>query len=137
MSEFTQALQIHKTELENAHDFGEKRIKENEFFKDLTDLMENEQFLNFYNKHMNNWMNIKSTVIYMRLYNEFKEKYRELNDEELDKNIIVYLLCKIMRDRELRPLSINIIDNLLQSGKSNYFHELETILNQKKLLEDK
>ena len=57
--------------------------------------------------------------------------------EELDKNIIVYLLCKIMRDRQLRPMSINIIDNLLQTGKSDYFNELETILNKKNLLEDK
>lgn len=137
MSEFTNALQIHKNELENASAFGEKRIKENDFFKDLTDLMENEQFLNFYNKHMNNWMNIKSTVIYMRLYNEFKEKYKEIKDEDLDKNIIVYLLCKIMRDRQLRPLSINIVDNILQTGKSDYFKELETILNKKNLLEDK
>jgi hypothetical protein len=137
MSEFTNALQIHKNEFKNASAFGEQRIKENEFFKDLTDLMENEQFLNFYNKHMNNWMNIKSTVIYMRLYNEFKEKYKEIKDEDLDKNIIVYLLCKIMRDRQLRPLSIGIVDNLLQTGKSNYFKELETILSKKNLLEDK
>ena len=137
MSELTDALQLQKNEMKNASAFGEKRIKENEFFKDLTDLMENEQFLNFYNKHMNNWMNIKSTVIYMRLYNEFKEKYREIKDEELDKNIIVYLLCKIMRDRQLRPVSINIIDNLLQTGKSDYFKELENILSKKNLLEDK
>ena len=137
MSELTDALQLQKNEMENASAFGEKRIKENEFFKDLTDLMENEQFLNFYNKHMNNWMNIKSTVIYMRLYNEFKEKYREIKDEELDKNIIVYLLCKIMRDRQLRPVSINIIDNILQTGKSDYFKELENILSKKNLLEDK
>jgi hypothetical protein len=137
MSELATALQIHKSETENASVVGEKRIKENDFFKDLTDLMENKQFLNFYNKHMNNWMNIKSTVIYMRLYNEFKEKYRELKEEELDKNIIVYLLCKIMRDRQLRPMSINIIDNLLHTGGSNYFKELETILNKKNLLEDK
>lgn len=137
MSELATALQIHKSETENASVIGEKRIKENDFFKDLTDLMENKQFLNFYNKHMNNWMNIKSTVIYMRLYNEFKEKYREMKEEELDKNIIVYLLCKIMRDRQLRPMSINIIDNLLHTGESNYFKELETILNKKNLLEDK
>lgn len=134
MSELAIALQIHKSEIENASVVGEKRIKENDFFKDLTDLMENKQFLNFYNKHMNNWMNIKSTVIYMRLYNEFKEKYRELKEEELDKNIIVYLLCKIMRDRQLRPMSINIIDNLLHTGKSNYFKELETILNKKNFI---
>tara|TARA_Y100000813_G_scaffold191887_1_gene169378 strand:+ start:751 stop:1164 length:414 start_codon:yes stop_codon:yes gene_type:complete len=137
MSELATALQIQQNELEKANAFGEKKIKENDFFKDLTDLMENEQFLNFYNKHMNNWMNIKSTVIYMRLYNEFKEKYREIKDKELDKNIIIYLLCKIMRDRQLRPVSINIIDNLLETGKSNYFKELETILNKKNLLEDK
>ena len=33
---------------------------------------------------MSSWMDIKCTVTYMKIYDEFK-KYKKLNDEELDK----------------------------------------------------
>ena len=68
---------------------GERKLQSNDFFKDLTDLMEDEKFVKFFNKWMCSWSDIKSTVIYMKLYDEFKGKYKEISNEELDKSIIV------------------------------------------------
>ena len=48
---------------------GEKIIENNDFLKDLCGLMENEQFNNFFNKHMSDWLDIKCSVTYMKLYN--------------------------------------------------------------------
>ena len=118
----------------NAIEFGNKIINENDFLKDLTSLMENEEFINFFNKYMNDWTSVKSSIMYMKLYDEFKEKYKEINDIALDKNIVVYLLCKVMRNKDLRNLSIETIDKIYNEDKVDYFDELEKFMNKQLLL---
>ena len=116
---------------------GERILSENSFFKDLVELMENKQFKKFFRKHMSNWVDVKSTVIYMKLYDEFKKKYKKLTKEELEESITVYLLCKLMRDKDLRPFSIKTIDKHYETGRGNYFKELESFITNKNLeLED-
>jgi len=110
---------------------GNKMLDENEFFRDLVALMENEQFKNFFKKHMFDWTSVKSTVIYMKLYNELKTKYKKVTNDELEQSIVVYLLTKIMRDKTLRPVSIKTIDKLYENGKGDFFNELENHINKK------
>ena len=112
---------------------GEKKIENNDFFQDLCVLMENDEFKRFFDKHMNNWIDIKCSVTYMHLYNQFKSRYNEINDKELDNRIIVYLLSKIMKDKILRPWSINTIDKMLSDHKVNFFEEFESIILTNKL----
>jgi hypothetical protein len=119
---------------ENAIKFGNKMLNENNFLRDLTSLMENEEFKNFFDKYMDNWVSVKSSIMYMTLYSEFKEKYKEVSDDVLDKNIIVYLLCKVMRDRSLMSFSVDTIDKMYNDEKVNYFKELETFMENQKML---
>ena len=124
-------------EYNNSLKEGEKRLEKNEFFQDLCGLMENEQFKRFFDKHMGSWLDIKCSVTYMHLYKEFKERYEKINDSELDNRIVVYLLSKIMRDKNLRPWSISTVDKMLTSRKVNFFKEFESIMaanNDLKLL---
>ena len=75
----------------------------------------------------------------MHLLKQFKERYAELNDGELDNRLAVYLLSKIMRDRNLRPWSINTVDKMLESKKVDFFKEFESIMkhdNDMKLLRE-
>ena len=64
----------------------------------------------------------------MHLLKQFKERYAELNEGELDNRLAVYLLSKIMRDRNLRPWSINTVDKMLESRKVDFFKEFESIM---------
>ena len=107
---------------------GEEKLNNNEFFQDLCVLMENEVFKKFLNKHMNNWLDIKCSVTYMHLYKQFKERYNEINEKELDNRIVVYLLSKIMKDKTLRPWSITTVDKMLSDRKVNFFEEFESIM---------
>jgi len=107
---------------------GEEKLNNNEFFQDLCVLMENEVFKKFLNKHMNNWLDIKCSITYMHLYKQFKERYNEINDKELDNRIVVYLLSKIMKDKTLRPWSITTVDKMLSERKVNFFEEFESIM---------
>ena len=118
---------------------GEKKLETNEFFQDLCGLMENEQFKRFLDKHMSSWLDIKCSVTYMHLYKQFNERYAELNDGELDNRLAVYLLSKIMRDRNLRPWSIGMVDKMLESKKVDFFEEFESIMkhdNDMKMLRE-
>ena len=62
--------------------------------------MENDEFSSFFKKYFNNKTEAKITIIYMKLYQEFKDKWRELNDAELDARINAYLLWKMMRNKD-------------------------------------
>lgn len=116
---------------------GNKKIEENEFFQDLTSLMENPTFIRFFEKHLSSWIEVKSSITYMKLYKEFKDKYKKLTNEELDKSIIVFLLCQIMRDKQLRPFSIKTVDEVYDNKKKNFFKEFQKFLTtQNKALLD-
>ena len=64
----------------------------------------------------------------MHLLKQFKERYAELNEGELDNRLAVYLLSKIMRDRNLRPWSINTVDKMLENRRVDFFKEFESIM---------
>ena len=113
---------------ETALSIGQNKISNNDFFKELTELLEDDKFKNFYDKYMSNWLDIKCSITYMHLYKQFKIKYKELNNEELDKNLAVYLLSKIMSDKNLRPWSIKTVDKMLNNKKVNFFEEFENIM---------
>ena len=46
---------------------GAKLINENDFFKDLSNLMENKEFSNFLQKYMFNSLEIKNSLIYFKI----------------------------------------------------------------------
>ena len=100
-------------------DKGGKLLEKNEFFRDLSELMENEKFSIFFEKYFKNMTESKITLVYMKLYNEMKTKYKEINDEELDKRINVYLMWKIMSNRHLNKFTLHTILQNLESPKKN------------------
>ena len=112
---------------------GGEILSGNNFLRDLSELMENDKFNIFFQKYMNDWIGIKCTVTYMRLYKELKEKYKDINDEILNKNIIIFLLTRIMRNKQLRPISIKTIDEILENDNLDFFEELERKLSSYKL----
>lgn len=110
---------------------GERMLNENEFFKDLVSLMENPEFKRFFKKHLCDWISVKSTITYMKLYDEFKKKYKKITDSELEDSIVVYLLSRIMRNNELRPFSIKTIDKMYEKGRIDFFEELENYIENR------
>ena len=115
-------------ERETALLIGKKKLETNDFFKDLSELLEDKRFKKFFDKHMSSWLDIKCSITYMHLYRQFKIKYQELNNKELDKNLAVYLLSKIMCDKTLRPWSITTVDKMLNDRKMDFFQEFESIM---------
>ena len=116
---------------------GMEIIENNDFFRDLSNIMENDEFNTFFKKYLNDWVDVKAIIVYMKLYSEFKEKYKKLNNEDLDKEVVVFILKKIMNDKDLREFSIKTIREKYDNKKHDFFKELELMLKNKnkKLLE--
>ena len=60
---------ITKINSNNMTDKGEELIEKNEFFRDLSELMENEKYTKFFDKYFKNMTESKITLVYMKLYN--------------------------------------------------------------------
>ena len=96
----------------------------------MTTLMENPTFIRFFEKHLSNWIEVKSSITYMKLYKEFQDRYKKITNEELDKSIIIFLLCQIMKDKQLRPISIKTVDDIYSNNdnKKKFFKEFQHFL---------
>jgi hypothetical protein len=101
---------------------GLELIKNNEFFKDLSDIMSDDKFKTFFNKYFKTMDEIKTTVIYMKLYDALREKYKTLSGEELSKCLNVYLIHHAMTDNKLRN---KVIDSTLKHLENNKLPILE------------
>lgn len=111
-------------------DNGNTLLETNEFFKDLSDIMENEMFRNFFKKYFYNSTESKITLIYMTLYEEFKSKWKELNDTELDKRINIFLLWRIMKDRKTNKFAIDTVLKKMDNPKNiDIFNEMKEFIN--------
>ncbi len=102
-------------------------LSEHDFYRDLSEIMENEKFSNFFDKYFTSMSEIKISVVYMKLYQEFKKTWKKMTDNELDKRINTFLLWKLMKDREINrftlytvlkhlddPKKVDIIDEMKQ-----------------------
>ena len=121
-------------------DNGNHLIETNDFFKDLSDIMEDDKFSNFFKKYFFNSSESKITIIYMTLYNEFKNKWKELNDSELDKRINIFLLWKIMRNKDTNKFAIQTVLKKLENPNNSIFDELKEFMelnDNSMLLQDK
>ena len=70
-------ITVNEKQTQNYIEAGEKIIENNDFLKDISELMENEKFNKFFNKYMSDWLDIKCSITYMRLYDEFNKKYKK------------------------------------------------------------
>ena len=59
-----------------AQNKGGELLETNDFFKELSEIMEDEKFNKFFNKWFTTLSEIKISIIYMKLYNEFKNTLR-------------------------------------------------------------
>jgi len=118
-----------QTSFDVIRDNGEKLLNDNEFFKDLSEIMEDEKFNSFFKKYFYNSTESKITLIYMTLYNEFKSKWKELNDVELDKRVNVFLLWRIMKDKDTNKFAINtVLKKMKHPNKVDIFNDMKEFI---------
>jgi hypothetical protein len=98
---------------------GQSILNNHEFFSDLSELMEDAKFNTFFDKYFTDMNEIKVTLTYMKLYKEFKNKWKTLTDTELDKRINIYLMWKMMKNPTTNRLALHTVLKHFENPKSN------------------
>ena len=99
---------------------GVKIYQENNFFKDLQDLMKNPHFKQFYDKYFTNWMDIEVMIMYMKLYDTMKLTYEKKFNKILDEPTLLFMIREVIRNNDSRKW---VLDNfeLFKQGKKQLF----------------
>ena len=109
---------------------GQSILNNHEFFNDLSELMEDAKFNTFFDKYFTDMNEIKVTLTYMKLYKEFKNKWRTLTDTELDKRINIYLMWKMMKNPTTNRLALHTVLNHFENPKSNnIFNDIQEFMS--------
>ena len=112
---------------------GKILIEQNNFFRDLTDIMNDDKFNKFFEKYFKTMEDIKTTVIYMKIFKLFENKYNELSNEELSKYVNVYLLHQIMTNSELRTSMISATIKHLEDNRKEILEIVNSDLKKKNI----
>ena len=100
------------------HNEGSKIYKENEFFKDLHNLMKIKEFSDFYKKYFTNWFEIEMMMMYMKLYTTIKESYELKYHKQISDELHLFMLREIIRNNDSRKIVLNNFE-LFKKGLLN------------------
>ena len=123
-----------KLEISKITEKGISLTTTNDFFYDLSEIMTDEKFSKFYDKYFKNMDDIKTTVIYMKLFRAFKDKYDNVSDTELSKYVNIYLLHHAMTNDDIRK---NLISATIEHLEDNKKPILEIYDNQNEKINKK
>jgi len=111
---------------------GIKLVDKNDFFNDLSEVMSDEKVTRFFDKYFKNFEEIKSTVIYMKLFRLFQQRYKDVSQEELSKYVNIYLLHKVMTEKDVRRTLITATMDHLKNNKLPILNLTPDILKKQK-----
>ena len=78
---------------------GSDILKNNKFFKDLDSVMDKKNnFRLFYDEYFKDFTDIKTMIFYMKLYETIELEYEERHGENIEKELLAYMIKEIMRD---------------------------------------
>ena len=103
----------------------------NPFYNDLGKLMENSEFKIFFDKYFSNRQDIRSTVLYMKLYREIQIKYKAKKGKDIDRIATLHFINYIMNDPSLRRTVVGAITDHYSDNSELKKIISETMVNEK------
>ena len=94
-------------------------LKENNFFNDLDNIMNDYQFRFFYNKYFNDISDIKTVVLYMKLYETIQKEYKEKNGIDIESELLIYIIKELMSEDCSRKNILNSFQSFIENNNSN------------------
>lgn len=127
-----------KSSIDNIINEGKIILKENDFFNDLDNLMNNSEFRNFYDKHFNDFTNTQIVLLYMKLYETLQVEYKEKNGCNIEKEVLAYIMKELMSDNISRKNIIkafnNYSENKNKNNKKRYLLDIFENKNKKNII---
>ena len=75
---------------------GQKILNKNDFFNDLEFIMSNKIFSSFYKKYFTDFSNIRTIILYMKLYETIQKEYKEKHGYNIEKELLIYIIKELM-----------------------------------------
>ena len=99
---------------------GKKLLKENPFFRDLDSIMSQTEFRAFYDKYFNDISDMKTVLMYMKLYEELQLQYRENGcHSEKEKEVLVYMIKEFISNRNSRHMIVRKFSEYFSGKRSS------------------
>ena len=85
------------------------------FFEELSTLMEDTAFQKFYTQYMNTPLEIKTTILYIEMYQNIEKFYSQLTGNDIPKKFMTAVLKECMRRDTYRKPLASVINGFLKS----------------------
>jgi len=95
-----------------------QEVLANPFLQDLGEIMSDDKFSAFFEKHFSTIDDTKVSLVYMKLYKEIQDKYHETHEGKIDKITCLCLIKYIMNSPQLRPKVIDAAVNQYNDKES-------------------
>jgi len=133
--EFTNrnTIQIQNNIKQNIIKTGKEILEENGFINDLDIIMRNKSFKSFYDKYFNDFIDIKTVIMYMKLYETIQSEYKDKNGHEIESELLAYIIKELMSDNVNRK---NILESFQAYMENKNDYNKLNYDNHKKFLLD-
>lgn len=98
---------------------GENILEENNFFNGLETIMQNVEFRTFYDKYFKDYSDIKTVVLYMKLYETIEIEYKKINGIDIEKEFLAYMMKELMCDNTMRKNIIKLFNDFTNNNNSH------------------
>ena len=106
------------------------KTHESEFINEISSLMEQEEFRNFFNTHFNSWEDVKTVIMFMKAYQYVDKSVKNEKDVKLEKDNMAFLINFMIKDKHWRKI---IVDNMIDFTEGKEIKNIST----RKLLKEK
>ena len=110
---------------------GEDILRENEFFNDLDYVMRDNGFRYFYDKYFKDFSDVKVVVLYMKLYETIQKEYFQINNKDIEKELLAYIIKELMNDNSTRSIILNSFNDYENNNNSKDKRFILDIFNKK------
>ena len=110
---------------------GKIILKENDFFNDLDYIMSNDNFRIFYDKYFKDFSDVKVVLLYMKLYETIQKEYFEINNKEIEKELLAYIIKEVMCDNFTRKIIMKSFDEYENNNNPKNKRFILDIFNKK------
>ena len=110
---------------------GKIILKENDFFNDLDYIMSDNSFRIFYDKYFKDFNDVKVIILYMKLYETIQKEYFEINNKEIEKELLAYIIKEVMSDNFTRKIIMKSFDEYENNNNPKNKRFILDIFNKK------
>ena len=111
---------------------GMQLMENNPFFNDLAEIMTDDKVKIFFDRYFKNMDEIKTTVLYMKWFRLFQQRYADYSEKELSKYVNIYLLHHAMTDKNIRSTLIHATMEHLKNNRVPILNLTPEVLKKRK-----